>query len=178
MYAASQFYSYFRNSIKFNLLLRLFLDIIYADNSKDLLVHSTHVCAVSVGYAECVYIVCAFFSQVLTNDVLQISSNAVKMALDMKTKFNTLLHFLHRNVTITHERKRIGGLLPCTHIQTHTHMYIFIFNSDNISIYALKLWPRTQHYDETQICTVVLWWFDSFSGRWFRVSHEFSVLNF
>lgn len=79
---------YFRNSIKFNLLLfRLFLDIIYADNSWDLLVRGTHMCIVSVSLLPCVYVFCAvlcFLHGVLTNDVLQISLNAAKMVLVMK----------------------------------------------------------------------------------------------
>lgn len=51
---------HFRNSIKFNLLLfRLFLDIIYADNSWDLLVRSTHMCIVSVCCYMCVHVFCA-----------------------------------------------------------------------------------------------------------------------
>lgn len=103
---------YFRNSIKFNLLLfRLFLDIIYADNSWDLLVRGTHMCIVSVSLLPCVYVFCAvlcFLHGVLTNDVLQISLNAAKMVLVMKRQIQHVVALFspfvtsNNNVTIIH----------------------------------------------------------------------------
>lgn len=70
------------------------IDIIYGGQLEwDLLVHSTHMCVL---YVWCfIFFLFFYIFQSLTNDVLQILEyyTTVKMVLDMKTKFNMLLHF-------------------------------------------------------------------------------------
>lgn len=75
--------------------------------------------------------------------MLQNILDAAKMVLDMNTEFNTLLHFLHRNVTIIVARA----------------IAIYIFLNTRLTL-------RARANDETHVCINIVWTFrDSYEFK-------------